>query len=178
MKLLIPDAILESVFTIDLAKLKRRQLKGLLVDIDNTIVPWGQPHIEEAFVHWVQHAKEQGFKVCLVSNAKRQRTQVFADLLDIPAVGQALKPLNRAFRRGMKLLNLSPTEVAVIGDQLFTDVFGGNRLGLYTILINPLSTTELGATKIMRQLERKAFAKMVERGHIKAESMRIRQGRD
>lgn len=177
MKLLIPDAILESVFTINLDELKKRNIKGLLIDIDNTLVPWGQPQIEEAFVHWIQHAKEQGFKVCLVSNAREHRTRKFAKLLDIPAVGQALKPLSRAFRRGMKLISLSPDEVAVIGDQIFTDVLGGNRLGLYTILINPLSTTELGATKIMRNLERRALKKMVERGHVTLESVQVRQER-
>lgn len=178
MKLLIPDAILESVFMINLDELKKLNIKGLLIDIDNTLVPWGQPKMEEAFVHWIQHAKEQSFKVCLVSNARELRTRSFAELLDIPAVGQALKPLNRAFRRGMKLLGLSPGEVAVIGDQIFTDVFGGNRLGLYTILINPLSATELGATKIMRNLERRALKRMVERGHITEDLMQVRQGRD
>ena len=178
MKALIPDAILESVFTIDLDELQKRNIQGLLIDIDNTLVPWGQPHMEEAFVNWVQQAKDRGFRVCLVSNAREERARSFADLLDIPAVGQALKPLGRAFRRGMDLLDLGPGRVAVIGDQLFTDVFGGNRLGLYTILINPLSTTELGSTKVMRKLERKALTRMVKRGLISAESMQVRRGRD
>lgn len=178
MKTLIPDLICESVFTIDLGKLKERKISGLLVDIDNTLVPWGIPEIEEAFVNWVIEVKQEGFKICLVSNAKNERAESFARLLDIPAVGQALKPLNRAFRRGMALLELSSSEVAVIGDQLFTDIFGGNRLGIYTILINPLSTTELGATKIMRRIEQRIFENMVKRGQVNVKQAQIRRRRD
>lgn len=178
MKLLIPDAILDSVFAINLAELKQRGISGLLIDIDNTLVPWGQAEMEQAFVDWVQKAKDQGFKVCLVSNAVPQRTESFAQLLDIPAVGRAMKPLSRAFRRGMKLLGLGPKEVAVVGDQLFTDVLGGNRLGLFTILINPLSTTELGATKIMRRLERRTLRKLAESGQISKKLLKLRQGRE
>ena len=181
MKLLIPDVILESVFDIDLGNLKKRGISGLLVDIDNTLVPWGEPEMEEAFVAWVRRAKNAGFKFCLVSNATEDRAQSFAALLGIPAVGRALKPLGRAFRRGLAALDLSAKEVAVVGDQLFTDVFGGNRLGMYTILINPLSTHEFGTTKIVRKLEKKTLESMVRRGEVSIESMQIRrngQGRN
>lgn len=178
MKMLIPDVIVESVLKIDLDDLKNRQISGLLIDIDNTLVPWGVPQMEDAFLSWVKDAKDAGFKICLVSNALEERVESFASLLEIPAVGRALKPFSRAFRRGMKLLNLPSHEVAIIGDQLFTDIYGGKRLGLYTILINPLSTTELGVTKLMRQIEKKTLARMARRGHISSDSIRVRQGRD
>jgi len=178
MKKLVPDLICESVFTIDLKRLKQENIRGLLVDIDNTLVPWGKPEIEEAFVAWVRRVKEEGFKICLVSNAKKERAQNIATLLGIPAVGLALKPLGRSFRRGMNLLGLAAHEVAVIGDQLFTDVLGGNRLGIRTILINPISKNELDSTKFMRRLETKILQKMVKRGQLKAEHVKIRQGRD
>ena len=178
MKKLIPDVICESVFAIDLDELKERQISGLLVDIDNTLVPWGEPEMEEDFVSWVKGAKQKSFKICLVSNAKKLRAQSFATLLDIPAVGLALKPLGRAFRKGMALLDLESHEVAVVGDQLFTDVLGGNRLGIYTILINPLSRNELDSTKIMRRIEQKIMEHMVKRGQISAKHAQIRQGRD
>ena len=177
MKKFVPDLICQSVFTIDLDKLKERQISGLLVDIDNTLVPWGEPEMEEAFVAWVRQAQHRGFKICLVSNAKQNRAQSFAALLGIPAVGMALKPLGRAFRKGMVLLVLEPQQVAVIGDQLFTDVFGGNRLGLYTVLINPLSKNELESTKLMRRIEHWILEKMVRRGEISRKHVQIRQGR-
>ena len=78
----------------------------------------------------------------------------------------------------MALLNLKPHEVAVVGDQLFTDVFGGNRLGIYTILINPISRNELDSTKMMRKLERRMLERMVRRGDISPQLAQIRQGSD
>lgn len=176
MKILIPDLILESVFAINLDDLAKRGIKGLLIDIDNTLVPWGEPKMEEAFVAWVKKAKKRGFKICLVSNATENRAQSFATLLSIPAVGRAFKPLGRAFRRGLNELELPANQATIVGDQLFTDVFGGNRLGIYTILINPLSRNELGSTKFMRRLELKTLKKMVERGQVSAQSVQIRQG--
>ncbi|HBG10137.1 MAG: YqeG family HAD IIIA-type phosphatase [Limnochordia bacterium] len=178
MKLLIPDAILPSVQDINLDDLRRRGIAGLLIDIDNTLVPWGNPQMDQALVQWIKRAKARGFQICLVSNALPDRTASFAQLLDIPAVGQAMKPLPRAFRRGMELLNLPPGQVAVVGDQLFTDVFGAKRLGLYAILVNPLSTGEFGFTKIMRRLERRTLRRLVRRGLLELESIRSRLGRD
>ncbi|HHT42462.1 MAG TPA: YqeG family HAD IIIA-type phosphatase [Firmicutes bacterium] len=178
MRLLVPDVVFSSVLDIDLADLKRRGIEGLLIDIDNTLVPWGDPRMDQAFIDWVESAKEKGFQVCLVSNALPDRAKSFAELLDIPAVGRAMKPLSRAFRRGMKLLGLQPKKVAVVGDQLFTDVFGGNRLGIYTVLVSPLSKTELGATRFMRRLERGVLRKLVQRGLVSSESVRSRLGRE
>lgn len=178
MKLLVPDAIVPGVKDIDLADLRQRGIAGLLVDIDNTLVPWGNPQMDQALARWIEQAKAEGFKVCLVSNALPERAQSFADLLGIPAVGRAMKPLSRAFRRGLVQLQLPPGQVAVVGDQLFTDVFGAKRLGLYAILVNPLSTVELGFTKIMRNLERKMLRRLARRGLVDAAAIRSRLGRD
>jgi HAD superfamily phosphatase (TIGR01668 family) len=176
MNMLVPDVICESVFAIDFGQLTNRGIRGLLIDIDNTLVPWGEPQMEEAFVAWVKRAKEEGFALCLVSNAIKNRAQSFAALLEIPAVGRALKPLGRAFRRGMQELGLSPKEVAVVGDQLFTDVLGGNRLGIYTILINPLSRSELGTTKLVRRMECRALDRLAKQGKVSKQSLQIRRG--
>lgn len=176
MQLLRPDLILKDVFAIDLLALRARGIKGLLIDLDNTIVPWEESLIEDGFVHWVQGVKEQGFAICLVTNALENRTAGFADLLGIPAVGRAWKPLNRAFARGLELLDLPTSQVAVVGDQLFTDILGGNRFGLFTILVNPLSTEELNTTKFMRKLERRVLEKLVRKGQLSSQAVEIRQG--
>ncbi|HHW73441.1 MAG TPA: YqeG family HAD IIIA-type phosphatase [Firmicutes bacterium] len=176
MKLFVPDAVVPSVVDLDLADLKRRGIAGLLIDIDNTLVPWGNPQMDERLAEWIGRAKAAGFKICLVSNALPERSAAFAQLLDIPAVGRAMKPLSRAFRRGMDRLGLPRKQVAVVGDQLFTDVFGGNRLGLFTILVNPLSTEELGTTKVMRRLERRVLRSLARRGLINADSIKMRLG--
>lgn len=178
MKFFVPDAIYPSVRDIDLKDLQRRGIAGLLIDIDNTIVPWGNPQMDQDFIRWISLAKEEGFRICLVSNALPERVQSFAELLGIPAVGRAMKPLGRAFRRGIDLLGLRRGQVAVVGDQLFTDVLGGNRMGLYTILVNPLSTAELGSTQIMRRLERKVLRMLARRGLVDKALIRMRLGRE
>lgn len=177
MKLLLPDQIIESVLAIDYHMLKQREIKGILIDIDNTLVPWGEKDLPDDFIAWIDQRKAEGFQLCIVSNALEDRAQQIAQVLEIPAVGRALKPTKRAFLRGLAKLNLAPQEVAVVGDQLFTDIFGGNRLGLFTILVNPLSTTELGGTKLMRKLEQRVLKKMVKQGLVTEQNLRIRQGR-
>jgi len=178
MKLLQPDLILEDVFAIDLQELRARGITGLLIDLDNTIVPWEDSHMDEGFRQWVQEVKNQGFSLCLVTNALEHRTQGFADLLGIPAVGRAWKPLNRAFARGLAELNLPASQVAVVGDQMFTDILGGNRMGLFTILVNPLSREELNTTKFMRKLEGKVLDKLVRNGLLSSQAVEIRRGGD
>mgnify|MGYP000847676718 CR=1 FL=1 len=174
MRLLVPDLVLASVLDIDFGLLKRSHIRGLLVDLDNTVVPWGAADIEPAFATWVAEARRAGFKVCLVSNARAARVNAFAGRLGIPGVSKAMKPLGRAFRRALKELGLEASEVAVIGDQLFTDVYGGNRLGMFTILINPLSTRELGTTRLMRRLEQRVFKSMARRGLVGPNALGIR----
>lgn len=176
MRLLKPDLILKSVLEIDLEKLKKRGIRGLLIDIDNTLIPWEQSLINEELSGWARRASREGLRLCLISNAFEQRVQTVAASLDISAVGQAWKPLNRAFLRGLDLLEAPPGQVAVVGDQLFTDVFGGNRLGMFTILINPLSKREFFTTKLVRSLERRVLQLMVKRGVICAEALQTRWG--
>ena len=174
MRRFVPDEVLPSVLDIDLSSLKRRKIKGLLIDLDNTLVGWGESHMEPGFAAWIKQAREAGFEVCLVSNAMPDRVDAFASELDIPRVSKAMKPLRRAFCRALRVLGLETHEAAVIGDQLFTDVYGGNRLGLYTILINPLSTRELRTTRLVRRLERRLFRTMIKRGLVSPAVMTIR----
>ena len=92
--------------------------------------------------------------MCLVSNNKKDRVSNFGRILGVPALSKARKPRRRAFREAMRIMNTRPETTAVIGDQIFTDVLGGNRLGLYTILVVPLSKQEFIGTRCMRHLER------------------------
>ncbi|NLJ75217.1 MAG: YqeG family HAD IIIA-type phosphatase [Firmicutes bacterium] len=178
MRLLVPDQVLGSVLDIDFEYLKEKNLLGLLVDIDNTLVRWEKSSIDPKFVQWVGEAKDEGFRVCLVSNALEKRVQFFAELLHIPAVARAWKPSQRAFLRGIHKLEMDKEQIAVVGDQLFTDVFGGNRLGLYTILINPLSSQELKTTKFMRKLEKRMIERMVRQGFLDPTAIQIRNGEE
>lgn len=166
LRLLTPDAVSESLFAVDLDDLAARGIRGLIVDLDNTLIAYGSKTPTEEARQWVQKALDKGFKICLTSNARSGRVRFFARAFNIPGIANAAKPMRRAFRRAMRMMGTKPSETAVIGDQVFTDVLGGNRMNVHTILVNPLSTTELGATRVMRRLERKALQRMLERGML------------
>lgn len=154
LKYFSPDLYINSIFELDLDLLKKKGIKGLLVDLDNTLLPWNSELIDDKLIDWIKTCKQHGFALCIISNNKARRIESCAKKLNIKAVTGSLKPAKKAFLKALKILNLSPNEVAVVGDQLFTDVFGAKKMGIYAILVKPLSNTELLWTKWMRRLER------------------------
>ena len=157
-KILQPDEQYDNVHEIDLDKLKEKGIKGIICDIDNTLAPYKQEIILEDSKKWLHKLQSKGFKVCLVSNAMERRVDFFRQQFDLPAIGQAVKPAKRAFKKALhEILQLDNKETAIIGDQVFTDVLGGNRMGLYTILVNPLEKNEFFATKLVRIIEKLIF---------------------
>lgn len=153
-KLLYPKQHLNSIFELDPGELKSMGIRGIIVDMDNTLVPWNDRTVHPRLANWLAGLKKDGFRLCIVSNNSRDRGGQLALDLDIPAFWSAIKPRRRAFRKALAEMELSGEEVAVIGDQIFTDVLGGNRLGLYTILVTPISDKEFIGTRLMRQFER------------------------
>lgn len=153
-RLLIPDQQLSDIFEIDTAYLKSIGIKGLITDMDNTLVAWSDRNVSPRLAEWFADLKKQGFKLCIVSNNSEDKGGQLAREINIPAIWYAVKPRRKAFRRALEKMDLKPEETAVVGDQIFTDVLGGNRLGLYTILVNPISEKEFIWTKISRFLER------------------------
>lgn len=150
-----PTLQANSLDRISIERLLQDGIKGLIIDLDNTMTPWNDVEVGPKVEAWFKALKEAGIKACVVSNNKRkQRVAVVADRLGIPFVFRATKPRRRAFRSGMALLGTGPLDTAVIGDQLFTDIMGGNRLGLYTILVIPMSSREFVGTRFMRQMEK------------------------
>lgn len=162
--LLVPDLYLKSIHALDPEALRARGIRALIVDLDNTLVPWGGRETDEALRAWVQRVRAAGVEPCIVSNNSRRRVDEVADPLGVPSVPAAAKPRRRAFRRAMERLGATPSETAVLGDQLFTDVLGAKRLGLYTILVVPMSEHELWWTRQVRRLERRVLAAMMARG--------------
>jgi len=146
------------------AELLGRGIRGVILDLDNTVVPWGEEEVPPAHLAWTARAKECGLKLCLVSNSRARRTEKVARQLAVPWVSWALKPLGRGFFQAMKILDVSPLEIAVIGDQLLTDVLGGNRQGFYTVLVSPLSQREFITTKFNRVVEALAIRWLRTRG--------------
>lgn len=150
-----PDLYYRSVPDIDLAELKQRGVRALLIDLDNTLVLRNTIEAAPPVRAWIGDAVAQGFKVCIVSNNWHERVQGAAETLGVPIVGKATKPLPGGFRRALRLLGADSKEAATIGDQVFTDVLGGSLAGALTVLVAPLAGgSDLPHTRILRALER------------------------
>lgn len=154
MNLLRPNRIYRSVLEIPLEDLLRAGIRGMIIDLDNTLTEWRNPVLSQETVAWLERAKNLGFRVCFVSNNSTRRVQEVAQRLGFPFVARAQKPRRRSFRHALEIMGTRAEETAVIGDQIFTDVLGGNRAGLYTILVAPISRREFFGTRLMRLLER------------------------
>ncbi|NLM22066.1 MAG: YqeG family HAD IIIA-type phosphatase [Peptococcaceae bacterium] len=154
-RILRPDFQYESLKSIPVEDLVKNGIKGLLLDLDNTISPWNDRTLSSEVVNWFQKIKAQGIKACIVSNNRHpDRVAAVADILGIQYVYQAAKPRKKGFGKGLKHLGLGVGQVAVVGDQLLTDVLGGKRMGMKTILLMPIDEREFGGTKVLRFLER------------------------
>jgi uncharacterized protein len=151
--ILIPDRYYTSVEAIDLDDLRRLGVTALLMDLDNTLLPRDTGEMRQELRDWAARVTAEGLKLCIVSNNWQERVKGIASSLGIPLVARAVKPLPFAFKRAMRLLDVRPLQTAVVGDQLFTDVLGGNLVGATTVLVDPLSRTDLPHTLLLRLIE-------------------------
>ncbi|MCM3215298.1 YqeG family HAD IIIA-type phosphatase [Niallia taxi] len=151
----LPDQFVKNIFQITPELLKEKGVKGIITDLDNTLVEWDRPLATPQILEWFEDMKKNNIKVTIVSNNKEGRVKSFSDPLNIPFIFAARKPMGRAFRRALKEMELSKTEAVVIGDQLLTDVLGGNRSGFHTILVVPVAQTDGFATRLNRKIERR-----------------------
>lgn len=158
-KRFIPDIYLNTVYELDIEALKGKGIKGIIVDIDNTLVSWDTRVPDQKVVDLVCRLASEGFKLCILSNNTRKRVEEFNECLKLPAIHKAVKPSKTAFRRAMKLMGTAAEDTAVIGDQLFTDVLGGNRMNLFTVLVSPISDKEFIWTRLVRRLEKLVLMK-------------------
>jgi len=162
MRLLWPKARVRRVTELTPEWLAERGLGGLVVDLDNTLVPYGvRPPAEGELAAWNRALAEAGIPVLIVSNAKRGRTRAWAEALEREGWGLAGKPFPWSLRRAVQKMGLAPREVAVAGDQLFTDVLGANLIGAYSVLVEPIEPKKgLPHTRWVRALERRVLAGM------------------
>lgn len=152
-RLLRPAARVRTVYDIEPHLLLARGIRGLILDLDNTIVPWGTWHVAPELAVWIAALKAEGLQLCIVSNNLGARVRHLARALGLPAVTSALKPGPLAIRRALRQMGTDPATTALVGDQLFTDILGGNLLGLHTILVHPQSRRGFPLTRIVRLAE-------------------------
>ncbi len=151
---LYPKAYVDSIFHIDYKKLHKDGIKNIVFDIDNTLVPYTEKKPTEKIIKLFSNLQKIGFKVCLLSNNKKERVELFNEGLMLKAVYKAGKPSSKGINKMLSMLNANPNETALIGDQIFTDVWCGNRKGLYTILVKPVSTSDEFTVRLKRGVEK------------------------
>jgi len=158
---LFPDKHLKQVEDIKLEELKKMGIKGMIIDIDNTLIDYNK-NMRGSTIEWVSKAKEE-FKICLVSNNSKQRVSEIADKLSLDYIYSATKPRRKGFIEALTKMKLKNTEIAVVGDQVFTDVYGGNRLNMLTILVEQIAIKDIWITKIKRPIEKFVLRRYNER---------------
>ena len=149
-----PTSFIPRISDIDYAKLRADGVRGVIVDLDNTLVGYRALAPDARDADWVLQASEHGIRVIMVTNNATPWARDIAKQLDIPIVANAHKPLGRGFRRALQLLDLTRESVIVIGDQLFADVLGARIFGLRVILVDPLVRHDPLNTLPLRLAER------------------------
>lgn len=151
---LLPDGYARSLAEISLEELRSNGVRGIIVDLDNTLVAYRESVVAPAVLEWVKAARSQGFGVVLVSNNWSQRVAAIGAHLDVPTVPSAMKPLPAAFLRALRVLGTERRQTIVVGDQLLTDVLGAKLMGMRAILTQPLSEEGFITTRMLRVVER------------------------
>lgn len=161
---LLPDEFVNSVFDITPEYLQSKGIRGIITDLDNTLVEWDRADCTEELQEWLLKIQNAGIKVMIVSNNSEARVKHFADPIGVPFIFRAKKPLGKAFYDAMVQMKLSRHETAMIGDQLLTDIFGAKRQRLYTFLVRPVAESDGFVTRFNRFVERRVFNDLKRKG--------------
>ena len=148
-----PDAYMDSTYVIDFEKLYKEGIRGVIFDIDNTLVPHGAPADERA-IQLFARLRSIGLDYCLISNNQLPRVKPFADAVQAKFVEDAHKPSRKNYLKAMKLMHVDLDSCIFVGDQIFTDVYGAKRCGMRTILVKPLHPKEEIQIVLKRYLEK------------------------
>lgn len=136
-----PQRYYSSTLSIDFADYYKIGYRGILFDIDNTLAPHnGDP--SEQVIELFEQLKKMGFKICLISNNSEARVQRFNQIVHVKYISMAWKPSRKNYRKAMKEIGTDTTNTLFIGDQIFTDIWGANRAGLFSILVEPIQKKE------------------------------------
>lgn len=167
MDIFFPDIYQKSIYTVNYNKLKDNGIKCLLFDLDNTCVPYVDKTPTKKLKDLFDKLTNEGFKVIIFSNSPRKRLEGFKKSLNVDCCASAKKPSKNKFLKVQKIYNFDLSEMAILGDQIMTDILGGNRVGITTILVNPMSDVDMPFTKINRLIEKIIIKKMNKKGMFK-----------
>ena len=154
-----PDEYKDSTYVIDFQEYYNRGYRGILFDVDNTLVPHGAPE-DERVIKLFKHLKEIGFKTCLISNNKEYRVKPFADKLGTKYIYDAHKPSKKSYNKAFDVLGTDKDETMFVGDQIFTDVMGSNLKGIRSIFVFPIKPEESLPFRFKRACEKPFLPKL------------------
>lgn len=151
--LIYPKIYLENVRKITIDFLNKNNIKALILDVDNTLIDFDK-NMEKGTKEWCEELKKQGIKFCILSNSNKvEKVKKVAEDLGVVYFYFATKPLKRGFKKASNILKEKNENIAVVGDQIFTDVIGANRCKMFSILVKPIAEKDLIITRIKRPLE-------------------------
>ena len=152
-RIFYPTQWLDSTYQIPFEQWYEKGCRGVIFDIDNTLVPHDAPATEEAILLF-DNLRKMGFDTCLTSNNKEPRVAAFAKAVNSKYIYKANKPSRSGYLKAMEMMGTNKDTTLFVGDQLFTDVFGANRTGIPTILVKPINPKEEIQIVLKRYLER------------------------
>lgn len=153
MSVFTPDIMLHDVTRIDKALLRANGIQGLILDVDNTLADHGSQILRPSVQIWLCQMQDAGIKLIIASNNTRQRVEPFAYKLGLDFVSFSCKPSTLGLSRAQRKLGLPAERIAIVGDQIYTDIVGGNLKGMYTILVTPFLVENQPFLKFKRSLE-------------------------
>lgn len=164
-----PDKMLKTPFGITAEHLREMGKTTILTDLDNTLLAWDQLDATDEVLNWFTILEAEGIKVMILSNNNEMRVERVAKAARIPFLAKAKKPLAGNFKKAMETLDATPEETVMIGDQIMTDIWGGNRQKLYTIFVKPVKETDGFITKFNRMMERMILKALRKKTNLKWE---------
>lgn len=160
----MPNEFVHTVYEITPDKLKMQGIRGIITDLDNTLIEWDRPDATPDLKDWLKLMHDAGIQIVIVSNNKEPRVKKFADPLGIPYIFRARKPLGKGFKAALAKLNMPVQEVLMVGDQMLTDVMGANFRKLHTVLVKPVAQSDGFVTRFNRFVERRVFNYLSKKG--------------
>lgn len=150
-----PKTYLNKVQDITIQFLIENKIKALILDVDNTLIDYYK-NLSDDVIEWSHSLQGQGIKMYILSNTnKKEKVEKVANSLEIPYKLFARKPSKRGFMKIQKEIKIEPENIGVVGDQIFTDVIGGNRCNMFTILVDPVTPKDYWYTAWKRPIENK-----------------------
>ena len=154
MALFFPTSAVAKAYDITADNLRVLNVKGLILDIDNTLTTHDHPVPDDRILEWLDQMRKAGIQLILLSNNHPPRVAPFAQKLDLAFEADAKKPLQAGYRRAAAAMGLSPSQTAVVGDQIFTDILGANLAGMPSFLVEPFQMEPFLRFRLKRFLEK------------------------